>query len=232
MDRRRILIRTLFAAYLVAVHALLGYLIVDYLKRSRLGMENVENVPPAGQEITPPANLTEATPVATTPPSHEVFATATPPVTQTSSEMTLIVPVAGVTRESLADNFTQSRGEGRTHDAIDIPAPAGTPVLAAIDGPIARFFDSVPGGITIYQASDDGKFMYYYAHLQRRADGIKPGDRVTRGTVIGYVGDTGNAGAGNYHLHFSISRVADPKRFWEGNYLNPYPYLISGRAPE
>ena len=111
-------------------------------------------------------------------------------------------------------------------------APAGTPVIAAVDGEIARFFDSVPGGITIYQLSGDKKFVYYYAHLQRRSDAIKPGDRVTKGTVIGYVGDTGNAGPGNNHLHFSIARVADPTRVWEGTYLNPYPYLISGKAPE
>jgi len=111
-------------------------------------------------------------------------------------------------------------------------APVGTPVLAAAKGEIVKFFDSVPGGITIYQASEDKKFIYYYAHLQRRADNLAPGTVVAQGTVIGYVGDTGNAGAGNYHLHFSIARVPDPKRYWEGSYLNPYPFLKTGTVPE
>jgi murein DD-endopeptidase MepM/ murein hydrolase activator NlpD len=74
--------------------------------------------------------------------------------------------------------------------------------------------------------------MYYYAHLQRRADDIHEGDLVKQGRTIGYVGDTGNAGPGNYHLHFSIARVADPKRYWEGTYVDPYPYLMSGQAPK
>jgi murein DD-endopeptidase MepM/ murein hydrolase activator NlpD len=90
----------------------------------------------------------------------------------------------------------------------------------------------VAGGITIYVLGDDGKYMYYYAHLQRRADDVKEGDHVDQGKVIAYVGDTGNAGPGNTHLHFSIAQVTDPKRFWEGTYLNPYPLLRSGTAPQ
>jgi murein DD-endopeptidase MepM/ murein hydrolase activator NlpD len=104
-------------------------------------------------------------------------------------------------------------------------APGGAPVLAAADGKIVKFHDSVPGGITIYEQSVDGKYVYYYAHLQRRADGLKEGDQVRQGAVIGYVGDTGNAGPGNYHLHFSLIEVTDPKRLWEGNNINPYPLL-------
>nr|AUN37266.1 M23/M37 family peptidase [uncultured bacterium] len=140
--------------------------------------------------------------------------------------------MSGVTADRLADTFTAARSGGRSHDAIDIIAPQGTPVLAAVDGEIIKFFDSVPGGITIYQLSEDKRYIYYYAHLQRRADGLQPGGIVKQGTTIGYVGDTGNAGPGNYHLHFSIARTTDPKRYWEGTYLNPYPYLKSGSAPE
>jgi murein DD-endopeptidase MepM/ murein hydrolase activator NlpD len=140
----------------------------------------------------------------------------------------LMVPVAGIKREQLTDTFSASRSGGRVHDAIDIMAPAGTPVIAAADGEIAKFFDSKLGGITIYQYSADKKYVYYYAHLQKRADNLKEKDFVRQGTLIGYVGDTGNAGTGNYHLHFSISTPADPSRYFEGPYLNPFPLLKNG----
>ena len=137
----------------------------------------------------------------------------------------LIVPVAGVKREQLQDTFKASRSEGRVHDAIDIMAPQGTPVLAVADGEIARFFDSERGGITIYQYSRDKKLIYYYAHLQRRAENLQERQFVRQGTVIGYVGDTGNSGAGNFHLHFAIWAITDPKRYWDGTNINPYSLL-------
>jgi peptidoglycan LD-endopeptidase LytH len=137
----------------------------------------------------------------------------------------LIVPVVGVTPEQLLDTFADARSEGRVHDAIDIPAPAGTAVLAAADGEIVKLFQSERGGTTIYQLSTDRKLIFYYAHLQRYADGVAVGKIAKQGEVIAYVGDTGNAGAGNFHLHFSISIVTDPKRYWEGTNINPYPLL-------
>jgi murein DD-endopeptidase MepM/ murein hydrolase activator NlpD len=137
----------------------------------------------------------------------------------------LIIPVTGVKPEQLQDTFTAARSEGRTHDAIDIMAPAGTPVVAASDGEIARLFQSDKGGTTIYQYSPDKKLIFYYAHLQHYADGLIVGKFARQGEVIAYVGDTGNAGAGNYHLHFSIAVLADPKRYWEGTNINPYPLL-------
>lgn len=140
-------------------------------------------------------------------------------------KLKLIIPVVGVRPDQLQDTFTDARSEGRAHDAIDIPAPAGTPVVAAADGEIIKLFQSERGGTTIYQLSTDKKLVFYYAHLQRYADGLVPGKFVRQGEVIGYVGDTGNAGAGNYHLHFSISVIADPKRYWEGSNINPYPLL-------
>ena len=139
--------------------------------------------------------------------------------------MKLIIPVAGVRPEQLLDTFSDSRSEGRVHDAIDIPAPVGTPVYAVADGEIVRLFQSDRGGTTIYQLSVDKKLVFYYAHLQRYADGIANGKFVHQGEVIGFVGDTGNAGVGNYHLHFSIAIVSDPKRYWEGVNINPYPLL-------
>jgi murein DD-endopeptidase MepM/ murein hydrolase activator NlpD len=144
------------------------------------------------------------------------------PVIQTSG---LIIPVAGVRAEQLLDTFSAARGEGRVHDAIDIPAPKGTPVLAVANGKILRLFQSKAGGTTIYQLSSDEKFIYYYAHLDRYADGLGEGRIVTQGETVACVGDTGNAGAGNYHLHFSIAMTSDPKRWWEGVNINPYPLL-------
>ena len=175
---------------------------------------------------------------AITPSPASQFAEETPPpqVDQTSSPsqplnnsfvgtLKLIIPVAGVKPNQLSDTFTDARSEGRIHDAIDILAPAGTPVLAAADGEIVKLFQSERGGTTIYQLSSDRKLVFYYAHLQRYADGLAVGKFVKQGEVIAYVGDTGNAGTGNFHLHFSIAIVADPKRYWEGTNINPYPLL-------
>lgn len=141
----------------------------------------------------------------------------------------LIIPVAGVKPEQLIDTFDDARSEGRVHDAIDIMAPAETPVLAAANGKIVKLFQSEKGGTTIYQLNEKQDLIFYYAHLSRYADGLAEGDLVKQGQVIAYVGDTGNAGAGNYHLHFSIAAVSDPKRYWEGTNINPYP-LLQNRA--
>lgn len=137
----------------------------------------------------------------------------------------LIIPVAGIRADQLLDTFSVARGDGRVHDAIDIAAPKGTPVLAVAGGKILKLFQSQAGGITIYQLSSDEQFIYYYAHLERYADGLHESRIVTQGETIAYVGDTGNAGAGNYHLHFSIAMTSDPKRWSEGVSINPYPLL-------
>jgi peptidoglycan LD-endopeptidase LytH len=182
----------------------------------------------------------EPQPSAATPavnPSVEIFSHTPPPQADQAAAipsplsgsfvgtLKLIIPVIGVRPDQLLDTFADARSEGRVHDAIDIPAPAGTPVVAAADGEIIKLFQSERGGTTIYQLSVDRKLIFYYAHLQRYAEGIAPGKFVKQGEVIAYVGDTGNAGAGNFHLHFSISVVADPKRYWEGTNINPYPLL-------
>ena len=140
-----------------------------------------------------------------------------------------MIPVVGVKGSQLSDTFTDARSNNRVHDALDIMAASGTPVVACADGEIAKFFDSKLGGTTIYQYSADHKYVYYYAHLQRRADNLKEKDFVKQGTLIGYVGDTGNAGTGNFHLHFSIAILGDPKRYWEGEYINPFPLLKNAR---
>jgi murein DD-endopeptidase MepM/ murein hydrolase activator NlpD len=135
----------------------------------------------------------------------------------------------GVRPEQLRDTYGDGR-VGHVHHAIDIMAPGGTPVIAAADGVILRLRTGGIGGITIYQLGPDGRTLYYYAHLMRYAAGIREGLSVWRGQVIAYVGDTGNAGAGNYHLHFSVGRLTDPHRWWESENTNPYPLLAGDYA--
>jgi peptidoglycan LD-endopeptidase LytH len=137
----------------------------------------------------------------------------------------LVIPVQGVRADDLVDTYNQARSEGRTHNAIDIMAPLGTPVLAAAGGTVLKLFESERGGTTVYVLDPDGRTVYYYAHLAGYAPGIAEGKPVHRGELLGYVGDTGNAGAGNTHLHFEITIVDDPRRFWSGVPVNPYPIL-------
>ncbi|MDO5692139.1 MAG: M23 family metallopeptidase [Pseudomonadota bacterium] len=139
----------------------------------------------------------------------------------------LTLPVQGVAARQLTDTYTDARAGGaRRHDAIDIMAPTGTPVLAAEDGRIAKlFFSQGGGGITIYQFDPSEQYAYYYAHLDRYADGLQEGQRLRRGQVIGYVGSSGNASAQAPHLHFAIFKLGPEKKWWEGEALNPYPVL-------
>jgi peptidoglycan LD-endopeptidase LytH len=143
----------------------------------------------------------------------------------------LLIPVAGVRPEELVDTYTHARSEGRRHDAIDIAAPRGTPVLAVAEGTVLKLFQSEQGGITLYQLDTDQRTIYYYAHLDRYAPAIAEGMRLRQGETIGYVGDTGNAGAGNYHLHFEISTTPDPRQYWGGTPVNPYSLLGGTDAP-
>jgi peptidoglycan LD-endopeptidase LytH len=140
----------------------------------------------------------------------------------------LLVPVRGVLARQLSDTFTQSRGAGRRHDAIDILAPRGTPVLAVADGRIEKLFLSKPGGRTIYQFDPTGRVAYYYAHLDAYAPLLSEGTQVKRGQVIGYVGSTGNASPDAPHLHFAIFLLGPEQRWWQGTAVNPYPLLGGG----
>lgn len=142
----------------------------------------------------------------------------------------IIVPVRGFSAADLSNTWGAARSEGRRHKGIDIIAPQGTPVLAAADGEIARFWNSDLGGTSIYQADANGRLVYYYAHLSARAENLDEGDRVRQGDVIGYVGATGNATTP--HLHFEIHRTSGGRRWAGGRAINPYEYLASGRAPE
>lgn len=146
------------------------------------------------------------------------------------TESGLIVPVADVQASALTDTWGATRSQGRTHEGIDILAPMGTPVRAAADGHIEKFFDSERGGITIYQFDTSERFVYHYAHLSSRAPGLVEGDVVEQGDVIGYVGMSGNAPIP--HLHFEIQRLTPDRRWWEAESMNPYPLLVAGRAPD
>jgi len=176
--------------------------------------------PPIGPREIPPAPIYE-------PPDQPSLDSSS--ASLNSDAINLIIPVEGKRPDDLRDTFNESRSGGRAHNAIDIMAPQGTPVLATADGEIVRLVQNKRGGITIYQMSADKKLVFYYAHLDRYADGLAVGHQARRGEVIGYVGDTGNAGKGNYHLHFSIWIVTDPKKFWEGDNINPYPILREAR---
>jgi murein DD-endopeptidase MepM/ murein hydrolase activator NlpD len=143
----------------------------------------------------------------------------------------LAIPVAGIKPDELVDTFTQARAAGaRRHDAIDIMAPAGTPVVAAAPGTVEKLFFSGGGGITAYVRSDDGRWSYYYAHLQRYAPDLREGQRVERGQVIGSVGSTGNANPEGPHLHFAINRMAPGEKWYDGSAINPYPILAGERV--
>jgi murein DD-endopeptidase MepM/ murein hydrolase activator NlpD len=141
---------------------------------------------------------------------------------------TLVFPVQGYER-ALRDNFDERRGNN-PHQALDIMAPRGTPVVAVEDGKIAKLFKSVPGGLTVYQFDPSGTIAYYYAHLDRYAPDIRDGAAVKQGQVIGYVGSTGNARADAPHLHFTAFVLGPEKKWWKGTAVNPFMALgRSGR---
>lgn len=137
----------------------------------------------------------------------------------------LIVPVQGVIAAQLSDTYSDTRSQGRTHEAIDILAPRGTAVLAVADGTVEKLFDSKQGGLTIYQFVPSGKFAYYYAHLDRYAVGLTEGKALRQGEMIGYVGSTGNADPQAPHLHFAVFVLGPERRWWQGTSVNPYPLL-------
>jgi murein DD-endopeptidase MepM/ murein hydrolase activator NlpD len=137
----------------------------------------------------------------------------------------MLVPVAGETPENLRDSFHDGRSGGRTHEAIDIPAARNTPVVAVTDGVVVGLRHEGLGGNAIHLLDPVRKRRYFYAHLDHFATGLEEGTPVRQGQVIGYVGDTGNAGRGNYHLHFAVIALDDVRHWWKGMTLDPYALL-------
>ena len=135
----------------------------------------------------------------------------------------LTIPVAGVTTDQLTDSFADDRG-GRRHEAIDIMAPAGTPVVAAGPGTVEKLFVSDAGGNTIYVRSGDRRAIHYYAHLQSYASGLAEGQPVSEGQRLGAVGSTGNADPASPHLHFAVLRLPPEAHWWDSSDpIDPFP---------
>ncbi len=144
----------------------------------------------------------------------------------------LAVPVPGVDRGTIRDSWGEARdGGARAHHGTDIMAPGGSPVVAAAPGTIEKLFQSAQGGVTLYERSTDRRWLYYYAHLAGYAPGVHEGQAVRPGDPLGFVGDTGDAGPGNYHLHFGLSRVAPDDHWWQGEDVDPFPLLAGRPAP-
>lgn len=136
----------------------------------------------------------------------------------------LVVPVQGVPRDRLVRSFSDARGT-RTHHALDIPAPRGTPVLSATGGRLLKLFDSEAGGLMVYAADSSGRFVLLYSHLDAYAPGLTEGMPLRRGQPLGTVGTTGNAPPGVPHLHFGIARTRDVEQWWRGLPVDPYALL-------
>jgi murein DD-endopeptidase MepM/ murein hydrolase activator NlpD len=186
---------------------------------------------------TPTAAVIVA-PLLTAEPATALVAPATPPPLATPSlasfsltQDALILPVEGARRSDLRDTFAEARGK-RRHEAIDILAARGTPVVAAVDGSIAKLFTSAQGGLTVYEFDRNSVYCYYYAHLDRYAEGLKEGQSVRKGERLGYVGTTGDARPNTPHLHFAMTRLGPDKRWWEGIAVNPYPMLLAAAPKE
>ena len=137
----------------------------------------------------------------------------------------LLIPVEGYDRANLRSSFAEARGANRRHEAIDLLAPRNAPVVAVEDGTVARLFTSKAGGVTIYQFDPSTTYVYYYAHLERYAPGLRDGSPVRRGQVIAYVGTSGNAPPDTPHLHFAIFRLTDRKQWWDGAPVDPFEVL-------
>jgi murein DD-endopeptidase MepM/ murein hydrolase activator NlpD len=179
-------------------------------------------------------------PVAIAAPSKQARAAkpVEPPTIDVLANRRLGVPVQGIPRAALHDTFTATRSGGRSHKAMDIMAPWGTPVLAADDGRLEKISSNRGGGLAAYQSDPSGQFIYYYAHLAGYADGLKEGQPLRRGDVIGYVGTTGNAPSSAPHLHFQVMLLEQKGRWWGGEAVNPYAALtkadtlVAGGADE
>jgi peptidoglycan LD-endopeptidase LytH len=137
----------------------------------------------------------------------------------------LALPIDGVVAADLRNSFDEPRGSGR-HEAIDIHAPRGTPVRAVADGRVVKLFVSKPGGLTVYQFDASERYAYYYAHLDRYAPGLREGQRLRRGDVLGTVGTTGNAAPEAPHLHFAVFELGPGREWWKGTPLDPYPLFV------
>ncbi|MDQ2665343.1 MAG: M23 family metallopeptidase [Gemmatimonadota bacterium] len=180
----------------------------------------VKRMPDTGMAA---AVLADTTPVPALPDSL-------PPAPISSDETSVLrrelgVPVAGIAAKSLHDTFNELRGGTRPHEALDIMAARGTPVLSAANGRVLKLFNSKPGGLMVYAVDSTGRYILKYGHLDAYAPGLVDGQPLMRGQQIGIVGTTGNAAGGAPHLHFAMARAGDLKKWWLGAAVNPFPFL-------
>lgn len=187
-------------------------------------------VRPSAEPVVLPATIvTPTAPFPTLPEPSTPTAPRMPLSGFTLGRDPLVMPVEGARASELRDSFDETRGAMHRHEAIDIMAPRGTPVVAAVDGSIEKLFTSNQGGLTIYEFDRDRNYCYYYAHLDRYAEGVKEGQLVHRGDRVGYVGSTGDGSAEAPHLHFTIFQLGPDKHWWLGTPINPYPFLLATR---
>jgi len=185
------------------------------------------NGPPKPAQM-PATDTFIAAPSSARPASRAEGAAASPALpapVATSGDVSagrLRMPIDGEGIESLKGGFAETRGGSRPHEAVDMLAPRNTPVHAVENGTIAKLFTSKAGGLTIYQFDPAGHLCYYYAHLERYADGLKDGQAVSKGDVVGYVGTSGNAPPNTPHLHFAVFELNTDKRWWQGRPIDPY----------
>ena len=181
-------------------------------------------IPPVPRMVVrPPASPSAPQMPPTAPPSVVPSEPVSAPITGLPR---LQMPVQGVLPRALRDTFGDGRdNNGRGHEAIDIMSARGTPVLAVDDGPVAKLFSSKLGGLTVYQFDPSGQLAYYYAHLDGYAPGLTEGQQLRRGSVIGFVGTSGNANPEAPHLHFAIFRLGPEKQWWKGEPVNPFGAL-------
>ena len=187
------------------------------------------SVPPEATPSATAPSLAASPPTPTTPlTSLSLTRSPTPSVRffGTLEGRTLAMPVVGARTMDLRDSFEEARGSSRRHEAIDILAPRGTPVVAVDEGKIAKLFTSKQGGLTVYQFDRDDSHAFYYAHLDRYANSLAEGNYLRRGDPIGFVGTSGNAPPDTPHLHFAIFELGPEKHWWQGNAIDPYPFLM------
>lgn len=180
-------------------------------------------IKPAGGGVDESPNAVVETPAPTSGRTGVIPTSA--PEAKDLAARHLTIPVEGIPAEKLVRSFHDARSGSRVHEALDILAPKGTPVVAVEDGLVAKLFNSKAGGITLYQFDPGKEYAYYYAHLDRYEDGIREGDQLKRGQVIGYVGVTGNAPKDTPHLHFAVFRLTPEKHWWQGTPIDPFDIL-------
>lgn len=214
--------------HLVAA-GLLGFVLGAFVVGSLGHFGAARVLPKAVAEVATRGGVDEGVnPVVETPAPTSGHSGVIPTASPESKELVarhLAIPVSGVDPDKLVRSYHDARSGGREHEALDILAPRGTPVVAVEGGTVAKLFNSKAGGITLYQFDPGQEYAYYYAHLDRYADGIKEGDRLQRGQIIGFVGTTGNAPKDTPHLHFAVFRLTAEKHWWEGTPIDPYDIL-------